>query len=90
MKQVTARIGQGENTIVDGVTVWFQEQTSNSGLHSWNGYFEIENLPQEFFDNQGPYDIEMSDGRAGQFLIQNTELMSVPVTVFIVSTGPLA
>lgn len=88
MRQVTARILEGQKVLAEGIRVWFHEAT-RAGLQSWYGHFEIEYLPQEIFDGQGPFEIKMSDGRSGKLLVKNVELAANPVSVSIVSTGPL-
>lgn len=89
MKQLTARILEGQNVLAEDVTVWIYEQIDRAGLQSWYGHFELEHLPPAIFDGQGPFGIEMSDGRSGQFLVKEIELMASPVSVSILSTGPL-
>lgn len=89
MRQITARILEGQKVLADNVMVSFHEVKDRTGLQSWYGRFEIEHLPAELFNGQGPFEIQMSDGRSGQFLVKNIELAASPVSVSIVSTGAL-
>jgi hypothetical protein len=89
MRTFKATISAGEETLVDGVTVYLEEVTEPSGLRSWYGAFQL--ARDQYIEPGGPYRLKLDDKRSGDILVTNTTVSSyAPMQVSFHGTGPLA
>jgi hypothetical protein len=77
------------NTLLDAITVYVEEGTEPSGLHTWYGVFQV---PAELvIEPGGPYRLRLDDGRAGDIIVNNVSISSTaPAQVSFVGSGPLS
>lgn len=90
MRRVTARILDGVNVVAENVAVWINEEADRACLQAWYGHFQLEQLPDELLNSQGrSFEIQLSDGRSGRFIVQQISLTTTPISVSILSASPL-
>ena len=88
MRQYSATLKSGNKTIRENFSVWIDEFVeSESGLREWYGSFE---LPiKNIIEPDGPYSLELDDGRSGDILISNVQITSKGSRIDFRGTGAL-
>ena len=89
MSEYTATIRDGDEILLDCVTVYVVEVKEPSGLRSWRGTFQLS--PGQNIELGGPFGLELDDARRGRILITRIAPSSdSPTQVSFIGTGPLS
>ena len=71
MKLCLGTLKKGDEVLFEDVGVWVGTTESPTGQKSWLG--ALGQMHSIFFDEEGPYDLILVDGRAGKIRIKNLD-----------------
>lgn len=81
---VVGRVYDQEGCMLAETRVYLEHQAAKFGrMESWSGRFKFEDVA--LFRDSGPFQLELVDGRRGDFVVSNTEEQMIN----FVGSGPL-